>query len=74
MRWFEERVLIFVKALPHVGERHGETVCCAGGALKGEWRRQYPMHFRRLRNPFARWQWIEVRVGLLELLRTETLM
>lgn len=55
-----DRVLILVKALPHVGERHGETVCCAGVTVSGEWRRQYPIHFRRLRdNQFSRWQWIE---------------
>ena len=54
-----ERVLVLVKALPHVGDRHGETVCCAGVTLGGEWRRQYPIHFRRLRDQFARWQWIE---------------
>ncbi|MGC1784849.1 MAG: hypothetical protein WA708_20205 [Acidobacteriaceae bacterium] len=55
-----DRVLVLVKALPHVGQRHGETVCCAGVTLGGEWRRQYPIHFRRLQdNQFSRWQWIE---------------
>lgn len=54
-----ERVLVLVKALPHVGQRHGETVCCAGVTMHGEWRRQYPIHFRRLQNQFSRWQWIE---------------
>jgi hypothetical protein len=54
-----ERVLILVKALPHVGQRHGETVCCAGVTPDGEWRRQYPIHFRRLKDQFKRWQWIE---------------
>jgi hypothetical protein len=55
-----EKVLVLVKALPHVGERHGETVCCAGVTLDGEWRRQYPIHFRRLRDSqFRRWQWID---------------
>jgi hypothetical protein len=54
-----ERVLILVKALPHVGQRHGETVCCAGVTLDGQWRRQYPIHFRRLQEQFARWSWIE---------------
>jgi len=54
-----ERVLILVKALPHVGQRHGETVCCAGVTIDGEWRRQYPVHFRRLKHQFKRWQWIE---------------
>ncbi|MFS3137651.1 hypothetical protein ACLRDC_20165 [Gluconacetobacter sacchari] len=56
-----EEALILVKALPHVGQRHGETVCCAGVTRNGEWRRQYPIHFRRLRDEgqFKRWQWIE---------------
>jgi hypothetical protein len=55
-----ERIVVLVKALPHVGQRHGETVCCAGVTLDGQWRRQYPIHFRRLRdNQFARWSWIE---------------
>lgn len=54
-----ERVLLLVKALPHVGERHGETVCCAGVTETGEWRRQFPVHFRTLQRKFKRWQWIE---------------
>ncbi len=54
-----EKVLVLVKALPHVGKRHGETVCCAGVTATGEWRRQYPIHFRRLDNQFRRWEWIE---------------
>ncbi len=54
-----EKVLILVKALPHVGEKHGETVCCAGVTENGEWRRQYPIHFRNLKSKFKRWQWIE---------------
>jgi hypothetical protein len=54
-----DRVLILVKALPHVGQRHGETVCCAGVTVDGKWRRLYPIHFRRLKDQFKRWQWIE---------------
>jgi hypothetical protein len=50
---------VLVKALPHVGQRHGETVCCAGVTIEGKWRRQYPIHFRRLKDQFSRWQWIE---------------
>jgi hypothetical protein len=42
-----------------VGQRHGETVCCAGVTLDRQWRRQYPIHFRRLQQQFKRWQWIE---------------
>ena len=54
-----ERVLILVKALPHVGHRHGETICCAGVTADGKWRRLYPIRFRRLKDQFRRWQWIE---------------
>ncbi|MFC0386772.1 hypothetical protein [Muricoccus vinaceus] len=48
-----------VKALPHVGQSLGETVCCAGVTLDGQWRRQYPIHFRLLQKQFTRWTWIE---------------
>lgn len=50
---------MLVKALPHAGKRHGETVCCAGITASGEWRRQYPIHFRQLQHDFSRWDWIE---------------
>ncbi|MDZ4380289.1 MAG: hypothetical protein U0942_03005 [Parvibaculum sp.] len=48
-----------VKALPHVGKAHGETVCCAGVTADGEWRRLFPVPFRRLDSKFKRWNWIE---------------
>jgi hypothetical protein len=54
-----DRVLILVKALPLVGQRHGETVCCAGVTADGKWRCLYPIHFRRIKDQFKRWQWIE---------------
>jgi hypothetical protein len=54
-----ERVLVLVKALPHPGKSHGETVCCAGVTVDGHWRRQYPIHFRQLQHRFSRWQWVE---------------
>ena len=54
-----ERVVVLVKAIPHAGVCHGETVCCAGVTEGGEWRRQYPVHFRRLADQFGRWSWIE---------------
>lgn len=50
---------MLVKALPHAGTKHGETVCCAGITEHGEWRRQFPVHFRRLQEKFARWDIIE---------------
>ena len=49
-----------MKALPHVGETHGETVCCAGLTIDRQWRRQFPVTFRYLEDrKFKRWQWIE---------------
>lgn len=54
-----EKALVLVKALPHVGQRQGETVCCAGVTEDGRWVRQYPIHFRRLEEKFGRWNWIE---------------
>ena len=54
-----EKILVLVKALPHAAKRHGETVCCAGVTSSGDWKRQYPIHFRQLQNSFARWDWIE---------------
>ena len=50
---------MLVKALPYVGERHGEMVCCAGVTLDRKWRRQFPVNFRDLGDEkFKRWQWI----------------
>ncbi|MBF0268433.1 MAG: hypothetical protein HQL44_07555 [Alphaproteobacteria bacterium] len=51
--------MVLVKALPHAGKKHGETVCCAGVTLQGEWRRQFPIPFRRLQEKFSRWDIIE---------------
>lgn len=56
---FSERVLVLVKAQPHPGTKSDETVCCAGVTASGEWRRQYPIHFRRTNATFARWDWIK---------------
>jgi hypothetical protein len=54
-----EKALVLVKALPHVGQKQGETVCCAGVTADGRWVRQFPIHFRRLQEKFGRWDWIE---------------
>src|ERR1700722_3082648 len=59
-----EELAIIVKAVPQPSKRYGETVCCAGITRQGEWRRLYPIRFRRLKdNSFARWQWIECRTA-----------
>lgn len=58
----KEKVLVLVKALPVVGVRHGETVCCAGVTPEHKWRRQFPIAFRDLGDQtFSRWNWIEYR-------------
>lgn len=46
-----------MKAAPQVGRRHGETVCCAGIDLYGNWLRLYPVSFRKLEHSqrFGRW-------------------
>jgi hypothetical protein len=56
-----EEVVVLVKAVPQVGARHGETVCCAGVTRDFEWRRLYPIRFRRLQNDakFTRWQFLQ---------------
>jgi hypothetical protein len=53
----ETEVVVIVKAAPQVGQRHGETVCCAGIDLYGNWLRLYPVAFRTLEEgqKFGRW-------------------
>lgn len=49
--------IILVKAAPVIGLRHGETVCCAGIDLHGNWLRLFPVSFRVLDDAkkFSRW-------------------
>ena len=63
---FEEEVVILVKAVPRVGSKHGETVCCAGVTLTGQWRRLYPIRFRRLEEEsrFTRWSLVKYRASV----------
>ncbi|TAL01115.1 MAG: hypothetical protein EPO08_11410 [Rhodospirillaceae bacterium] len=55
--------VILVKASPHVGKKHGETVCCAGVSDDGKWLRLYPVTFRTLdeAKQFKRWDRIRFR-------------
>jgi hypothetical protein len=52
-----------IKAAPQVGQRHGETVCCAGISLDGRWLRLYPVSFRNLADSqkFGRWDRIRFK-------------
>jgi len=53
----ETEAIVIIKAAPQVGQRHGETVCCAGIDLQGNWLRLYPISFRTLDEgkKFGRW-------------------
>jgi hypothetical protein len=55
--------IILVKASPQFGKQHGETVCCAGLSVQGEWLRLYPVTFRTLdqASQFSRWDRIRFR-------------
>jgi hypothetical protein len=59
----ECRVTILVKALPQPSKKHGETVCCAGVTVHGEWKRLFPIRFRHLQgnHSFSRWDWVNFR-------------
>lgn len=55
--------VVLIKAAPQVGIKHGETVCCAGVDLHGNWLRLYPVSFRQLdaSQKFKRWD--RIRFG-----------
>lgn len=55
--------IVIIKAAPQVGQRHGETVCCAGIDLYGHWLRLYPVSFRTLDQgqKFGRWDRIKFK-------------
>jgi hypothetical protein len=53
----KSEAIILIKAAPQSGQRHGETVCCAGVGVDGKWLRLYPVSFRTLDDSqqFGRW-------------------
>lgn len=53
----KSEAVILIKAAPVIGGTHGETVCCAGLDLYGNWLRLYPVSFRVLEEGkrFRRW-------------------
>lgn len=63
LRSGKTEAIVIVKAVPHAGTRHGETVCCAGIDLHGNWLRLYPVSFRTLEDGkrFGRWDRIQFR-------------
>ncbi len=58
----KERILILTKTYPNLSKSYAETVCVAGITDKGEWRRLYPIPFRKLpfSQRFKKFDWIEV--------------
>lgn len=59
----ETEAVVLIKAAPQVGDKHGETVCCAAVDLHGNWLRLYPVAFRSLDQgqKFGRWDRIKFR-------------
>lgn len=55
--------IILIKAAPVIGVKNGETVCCAGVDLYGNWLRMYPVSFRVLDDTkkFKRWDKVRFR-------------
>src|SRR4051794_24044244 len=55
------RAVVLVKALPQPSRTYGETVCCAGVTIDGQWKRLFPIRFRHLRgdSSFSRWNWVK---------------
>lgn len=64
----EAEAVILVKALPQVGEKHGETVCVAAIDAYRNWLRLYPVAFRQLdeAQKFTRWDRIRFKWRLPE--------
>mgnify|MGYP001164685269 CR=1 FL=1 len=59
----ETDAIVIIKAAPQVAAMHGETVCCAGIDLQGQWLRLYPIAFRTLDEgqKFGRWDRVRFR-------------
>ena len=67
----EDEAVILVKALPQVGEKHGETVCVAAIDSYRNWVRLYPIAFRQLEDhqKFGRWDRVKYKWRLPEVHR-----
>lgn len=63
---YTSRVTILVKASPQPSKSHQETVCCAGLTDGGDWKRLFPVRFRRLEGDksFKRWDIVEFKYEL----------
>jgi hypothetical protein len=60
----KEKILITVKTYPTLSRKYAELVCTAGVNESGDWRRIYPVRFRRLLDgqKYRKFQWIEAEI------------
>ena len=60
----KEKILILVKTYPTFSRKYFELVCTAGINEKGEWRRVYPIPFRKLKDleQYKKYQWVEMEI------------
>ncbi len=58
----KEKILVLIKTYPNLSKTYEETVCVAGITDKGEWRRLYPVPFRKMEftHQFHKYDWISV--------------
>ncbi len=58
----KEKILILVKTYPTFSKKYFELVCTAGINEHGEWRRIYPIPFRKLNDieQYKKYQWVQV--------------
>lgn len=57
----QDKVTVLIKATPNPSKKYGETICCAGIDPLGNWRRLFPINYRKLSGPqqFKRWDIIQ---------------
>lgn len=55
-----EKICVVVKTYPSISKTYRELVCCGGINEQGQWRRLYPLPFRRLPDyrRFQKYSWI----------------
>ncbi len=60
----KEKIWITVKTYPVFSKKYFELVCTAGINERGEWRRLYPIPFRRMNEieKYKKYQWIEAAI------------
>lgn len=62
--WYEEQILVLVKAYPQPSQKYNEAVCVAGVTSDNKWIRLYPVKYRNLSEKvqFKKWTWIKCNI------------